>query len=407
MGKIANVQEVPVNKLVPYERNAKIHGTEQVEKLKASIEEFGFLTPCLIDSDYNLIAGHGRLMAAKELNMDSVPCVFIEGLSEEQRRAYILADNKLGELGVWDMVSVDTELRELLDMNFDIETTGFDMPEMDCLWFERNEKDYDARQEGNDEYNEFLDKFEIAKTTDDCYTPQLVFDALEEWVKTEYKIKSDTIRPFYPGGDYQKENYKDKVVIDNPPFSILSEIISWYNEQGIKYFLFAPSVSCFQSKRKACAVCVGVTITYENGAKVPTSFVTNLEGNVARTAPDLYKIVEAADEKNREGMTRHFPSYEYPNEVITAAMMSKLSKYGQKFIIKDEDASEKIGELESQKESGKGIFGGGYFISREKAAEKAAAEKAAAEKAAAEKAAAQVWTLSEKEKEIINSLSNH
>jgi membrane protein involved in colicin uptake len=111
-------------------------------------------------------------------------------------------------------------------------------------------------------------------------------------------------------------------------------------------------------------------------------------------------------------MTRHFPSYEYPNEVITAAMMSKLSKYGQKFIIKDEDASEKIGELESQKEHGKSIFGGAYLLSEKAAAEKAAAEKAAAEKAAAEKAAAekaaaQVWTLSEKEKEIINSLSNH
>jgi hypothetical protein len=152
---------------------------------------------------------------------------------------------------------------------------------------------------------------------------------------------------------------------------------------------------------------VGVPITYENDAKVLTSFVTNLEDNVARTAPDLYKIVEDADEKNREGMTRHFPSYEYPNEVITAAMMSKLSKYGQKFIIKDEDASEKISELESQKEHGKSIFGGAYLLSEKAAAEKAAAEKAATEKAAAEKAAAQVWTLSEKEKEIINSLSNH
>jgi ParB-like chromosome segregation protein Spo0J len=77
MGKIANVQEVPVSKLVPYERNAKIHGTDQVEKLKSSIEEFGFLSPCLIDSDYNLIAGHGRLMAAKELNMETVPCVLL------------------------------------------------------------------------------------------------------------------------------------------------------------------------------------------------------------------------------------------------------------------------------------------------------------------------------------------
>ena len=93
MAKIADVQEVSLELLRPYERNAKKHGPGQIEKLKASITEFGFLTPCLIDSNYNLIAGHGRVMAAKELGIGSVPCVFIEGLSDEQRRAYILADN--------------------------------------------------------------------------------------------------------------------------------------------------------------------------------------------------------------------------------------------------------------------------------------------------------------------------
>ena len=129
MAKIADVQEVSLEKLRPYERNAKKHGAGQIEKLKASILEFGFLTPCLIDSDYNLIAGHGRVMAAKELGIQTVPCVFIEGLTEEQRRAYILADNRLGELGEWDMELVLDELTELDDLGFDIELTGFDMPE--------------------------------------------------------------------------------------------------------------------------------------------------------------------------------------------------------------------------------------------------------------------------------------
>ena len=131
MGKIAKVQEVTLSQLRPYERNAKKHGPEQIEKLKASIKEFGFLTPCLIDSDFNLIAGHGRVMAAKELGMETVPCVFVEGLTEEQRRAYILADNRLGELGEWDMELVYSELEELEDLDFDIELTGFDMPELD------------------------------------------------------------------------------------------------------------------------------------------------------------------------------------------------------------------------------------------------------------------------------------
>lgn len=129
MAKIADVQEVSLEKLRPYERNAKKHGPEQVEKLKASMQEFGFLTPCLIDSDYNLIAGHGRVMAAKELGIKTVPCVFIEGLTDEQRRAYILADNRLGELGEWDMELVFDELAELDDLGFDIELTGFEMPE--------------------------------------------------------------------------------------------------------------------------------------------------------------------------------------------------------------------------------------------------------------------------------------
>ena len=129
MAKIADVQEVSLKKLKPYERNAKKHGEDQIEKLKASINEFGFLTPCLIDNDFNLIAGHGRVMAAQELGIESVPCVFIEGLSEEQRRAYILADNRLGELGEWDMDIVWDELSELDELGFDIELTGFEMPE--------------------------------------------------------------------------------------------------------------------------------------------------------------------------------------------------------------------------------------------------------------------------------------
>ena len=129
MAKIADVQEVSLEKLRPYERNAKKHGAGQIEKLKASIGEFGFLTPCLIDNDYNIIAGHGRVMAAKELGIETAPCVFIEGLTDEQRRAYILADNRLGELGEWDMELVLDELTELDDLGFDIELTGFEMPE--------------------------------------------------------------------------------------------------------------------------------------------------------------------------------------------------------------------------------------------------------------------------------------
>lgn len=127
MAQTAKLQQVPVNKLVPYERNAKTHSAEQVEKIKASIEEFGFVSPILIDGEFNIIAGHGRVLAAKELGMDKVPAVFVEGLTEAQRRAYIIADNKLTELGGWDMEMVRAELQELDGEGFDTDITGFEL----------------------------------------------------------------------------------------------------------------------------------------------------------------------------------------------------------------------------------------------------------------------------------------
>ena len=127
MAKIVEVQEVAVAVLKPYERNAKIHSGEQVQKIAESIKEFGFLSPCLIDREKNIIAGHGRVEAAKLLGMETVPCVFIEGLSDEQRRAYILADNKLTEMGEWDMDLVMSELTDLNAAGFDIEVTGFEL----------------------------------------------------------------------------------------------------------------------------------------------------------------------------------------------------------------------------------------------------------------------------------------
>lgn len=133
MAKIADVQEVPVADLVPYERNAKQHGADQVDKIVNSIKEFGFLSPCLIDRDLNIIAGHGRILAAKKMGLQTVPCVFIDGLTEEQRRAYILADNRLTELGEWDMDLVFEELTDLDAMDFDVTITGFDLPEDNSL----------------------------------------------------------------------------------------------------------------------------------------------------------------------------------------------------------------------------------------------------------------------------------
>ena len=112
----------------------------------------------------------------------------------------------------------------------------------------------------------------------------------------------------------------------------------------------------------------------------------------ARTAPDLYQLIKAADNENTKG--NELPNYVYPLNVVTSTMLNYLAKYGQDFRLRQEDVSDKIGELDAQKAEGKGLYGGGFLIS----------EKAAAEKAAAEKAAARVWQLSERELEIIRTL---
>lgn len=126
MGRVTETTEVKVDDLVPYAKNARVHDEEQVEMIARSIEEFGFLNPILIDRDRNVIAGHGRILAAKKLGMGKVPVLYVEGLTEEQRQAYVLADNRLTELGGWNMELVEAELEELIEAGFDISITGFD-----------------------------------------------------------------------------------------------------------------------------------------------------------------------------------------------------------------------------------------------------------------------------------------
>lgn len=143
MAKIDGVQEVALEALKPYEKNAKIHNAEQVDRIAKSIQEFGFISPCLIDKDFNIIAGHGRVKAAQQLNLKTVPCVFIEGLTETQRKAYILADNRLTELGEWDEALISDELTTLKNEGFDLNITGFDV---DDILFEELDDTYEEER---------------------------------------------------------------------------------------------------------------------------------------------------------------------------------------------------------------------------------------------------------------------
>lgn len=125
MGKINNIEWLNTRDLKPYENNTKKHPEKQLRLIEKSIEQFGFISPCLIDENNNLIAGHGRVEAANALGMPKVPCIRVEGLTDDERKAYIIADNRLTELGGWDKELVAAELSALNESDFNIDITGF------------------------------------------------------------------------------------------------------------------------------------------------------------------------------------------------------------------------------------------------------------------------------------------
>ena len=268
-----------------------------------------------------------------------------------------------------------------------------------------SELERDAAPEQS-EYDKFVEKFKPKKTTDDCYTPANVYDAVADWCAAEYGLDRRTfVRPFYPGGDYEHFDYPAGCcVVDNPPFSILSQIVRFYLYRGIKFFLFAPSLTCFGSaKDEVCAIVSYCDITYTNGANVRTSFLTNLEDAAVRSAPSLYQVVKIANDINLRELHRELPKYEYPAEVLTAAKVGLMSQYGIEFRV-SRDKCTFIRAMDAQRGEGKALFGGGFLLSTATAKVRAAAQAAAAQAAAAQAVAAQVWQLSERERAICDAL---
>ncbi len=121
------LQHLPIDDLLPYARNAKRHPPEQIAQIAASIKEFGFNAPVLVDGDKGIIAGHGRVLAARKLGLATVPCIILDHLTETQKRAYIIADNRLGDsaLAPWDWEMLQAELDSLKEENYDYTLTGF------------------------------------------------------------------------------------------------------------------------------------------------------------------------------------------------------------------------------------------------------------------------------------------
>ena len=135
------MQLVSVDKLVPYVNNARTHSKEQILKLRSSLREFGFVNPVIIDQDYNVIAGHGRLLAAKEEGITEVPCVLADHLTEAQKKAYILADNRFAQDAGWDEELLRLEIESLQDMAFDVSLTGFEDQEIADLFADTSDSD--------------------------------------------------------------------------------------------------------------------------------------------------------------------------------------------------------------------------------------------------------------------------
>ena len=144
------MQLVDINKLIPYVNNARTHNAEQINKLRSSLREFGFINPVIIDRDYNVIAGHGRIMAAKEEGIKEVPCVFVDYLTEAQKKAYIIADNRMALDAGWDEELLKVEIEALQAEDFDLGLTGFDEKELASLFdsdSEAQEDDFDVDAE--------------------------------------------------------------------------------------------------------------------------------------------------------------------------------------------------------------------------------------------------------------------
>ena len=393
-------------------RNPRDWTKEDVSRLAASIVETPELfeaRPLLVvprGERFVVIGGNMRLAAARELAMDAPPCYEIQDRSVDNLKQMAIKDNV--SFGEWDTDLLDKEwsacpLKEWGVTIREKEPSVVSEPEaseMTAGEIAEKKREFEERMaageidEGDEEYQAFLDKFVPKKTTDDCYTPDLVYEAVAQWVANEYHVAPrHFVRPFYPGGDYQREQYlPDAIVVDNPPFSILSEIIKFYVEKGIRFFLFAPTLTLFSSSSSSLvtALPVAASVTYENKANVNTSFVTNLENPSIRlrSVPSLYRVVKEANDRNLEEQRRELPKYAYPDNVVTSAFVARLSRYGIDFSVSRAE-SVRIDALDAQKEQGRTIYGKGYLVS---------------ERAAAERAAAIRFALSPREREIVAQL---
>ena len=401
---------------------------KRLAKSMKSTPELAEARGCIVvpfEGRHVVLGGNLRLSAAKYLKWRDIMCAVLpEDTKPAKLREIVLKDNSSfgswdlsmlrkdnSSFGSWDLSMLRKDWAEVdfgdWGINVTWDTAG---PTPDASVsntpqeeIERMQREFEERMargeisEEDEEYQEFLEKFKLKKTTDDCYTPAPVYDAVARYVEETYGLSRESfVRPFYPGGDYQREKYPEGcVVVDNPPFSIMSEILRFYDSKGIRFFLFAPTLTLFSSASAGTCTALPCTVTviYENGASVNTSFLTNLEpkGIRFRSAPKLHAMVQEGVDEFTKTLKKQLPKYHYPPQIIVSTWVGRLSALGIDFSVPVAE-SEGISGLDSQRAAGKAIYGKGYIVSDAITAEREKAER---------------WTLSERELAIIERLNKN
>lgn len=377
--------EIPITKLVGNSgqipgvpKNPRTWTQGDVMRLAKSIQD----TPELLElrgliaveheGRYVVLGGNLRLAAGRFLNLKTMPVEVVEDCTTAKMKEIAIKDN--GAFGQWDASAL---LEEWGDSPLAEWGVVKDNPLAD-----------------NENYKKFVEKFQPKKTTDDCYTPPEVYDAVCDYLEEEYNLnRADFVRPFVPGGDYKAYKYpKNAVVVDNPPFSIMAEIVSFYKSHEIPFFLFCQSQTSFNYCVKACVVCACVVIVYDNGASVNTSFLSGLpkdRGLLAKSSPRLWDLVTEA-----QGQHNFRFNNKYDTHLVIFSHLGNLSRFGVSFEISEGQGiyRKKVGDCT--------IFGGSILLSDRKEAERRKAEEEAERRGRDTKV-----TLSAEDVELIKKLS--
>ena len=374
-------------------KNPRQWTADDVERLARSIDETPELLdarPLIViqlDAKYVVLGGNLRLAAIKKLKWEKAPCYLLPmDTPAEKLKEIVIKDN--GSFGSWDYDALANEWDELPLVDFGV-------PVWDTK--QGGEMNLTTKgREGDENYDAFVDKFKPKLTTDDCYTPPEVYDALLAWIdEIIHPIPRESIvRPFFPGGDYVNHDYPAGcVVIDNPPFSIFSEVVRFYADKGIAFFLFGPSLTLFTPGKikGVCYIVANAGIVYENGASVSTSFVTNIVGgdDLIWVQGNLRERIIEAQKKEDAELGR----YDIPDNVLSSSRIGKICTNEKSDLRIKFDEALKISNLDGFKEIGKGLYGGGFLLSR------AAAERAAIKIQLSARERAIIERLNEQDKE--------